>query len=438
MLLSQEEWMDLRAYRALRAAGASWADIAREAGCDWRTAKKYLSDAAVARPPAVARRTHPPKLIEPWAATIDGWLASESRLQASVIHKRLVADHAFPGSYQRVKMYVAEARERICPRPPELHRRFEVLPGAQAQVDWGDEGIVDGESGPLHIYSFHMVLSYSRDPFCCFVTSCDLASFWGCHIAAFAHFGGVPAKILYDRTKTVVKRHVGRGEVVPLHPEAVAFATHYGFAITVAAAYRPQAKGRVERQVRIVRDNVLMGRTFSGPQEMDAAFAEWLPVRRGEVHRTHGEVIAIRAMADRGALSAVPDRPYVVCERHLRTVGKDCLVSFEASVYSVPWRAVRPRMKVELRVGGDTVAIWTPGAEPTLLATHPRAQARGSWVVDPAHWEGLADGRTVEPAGELVAPVRDESELMASRSQRAGVVVARRDLATYDRIAAVA
>lgn len=107
--------MELRAYRALRAAGATWADIAREAGCDWRTAKKYLAEDAPATPPVVTGRAHPPRLIEPWAATIDGWLAKEPRLQASVIHKRLVADHAFPGSYQRVKLYVGEARERTCP-----------------------------------------------------------------------------------------------------------------------------------------------------------------------------------------------------------------------------------------------------------------------------------------------------------------------------------
>ncbi len=46
----------------------------------------------------------------------------------------------------------------------------------------------------------------------------DLVTFWACHVAAFRHFGGVPASILYDRTKTVVKRHVGRGMEVPLHP----------------------------------------------------------------------------------------------------------------------------------------------------------------------------------------------------------------------------
>ena len=73
-----------------------------------------------------------------------------------------------------------------------MHSRFEVVPGAQAQVDWGDEGDLLGHVGIPHVYSFHMVLSYSRDPFCCFTTSMDLATFWDCHRRAFAHFGGVP------------------------------------------------------------------------------------------------------------------------------------------------------------------------------------------------------------------------------------------------------
>ena len=101
-----------------------------------------------------------------------------------------------------------------------------------------------------------MVFSYSRDPFCCFTTSMDLATFWDCHRRAFAHFGGVPGTIVYDRTKTVIKRHVAPRVAVPLHPEAAAFADHYGFTIDVLAAYRPTGKGRVERQVNIVRDHV--------------------------------------------------------------------------------------------------------------------------------------------------------------------------------------
>jgi len=434
MLLSSEEWMDLRAFRALRAAGATWAEIAREAGCDWRTVKKYLSSEAPVTPPAVERQ-HSPRLIDGWQPEIDRMLTREPRLHATVIHQRLVAEHGFPGSYQRVKLYVQEARERIAPQQPELHRRFEVLPGAQAQVDWGDEGMIETLAGPEHIYSFHMTLSYSRDPFSCFVTRPDLLTFWAAHQRAFAHFGGVPAAILYDRTKTVVRRHVGRGEAVPLHPEALAFAAHYGFAIQVCAPYRPQAKGRVERQVKIVRDGVLAGRTFYHPHEMDDAFLEWLPQRRAQVHRTHGEVIGVRAEADRAALSALPALPYTVSERHLRSVGKDCLVSFESSLYSVPWRQVRQRMRVELRVTPREVAVFTVGAGPELLAAHERAQAGGSWVVDPSHWEGLPDGRaTVRSETDLVLPVPAEPDPMASRSAKAGVAVARRDLAVYDLI----
>jgi hypothetical protein len=150
-----------------------------------------------------------------------------------------------------------------------------------------------------------MTLSYSRDLFCCFVTSQDLTSFWDCHRRAFEHFGGVPATIVYDRTKTVVHTHVRRHQEVPLHAEALAFAAHYGFSIVVAPARRPQFKGRVERQVSIVRHGVLDGRRFTSVTEMDGAFAEWLPTRRAQVHRTHGEIISVRAERDRAALGAL-------------------------------------------------------------------------------------------------------------------------------------
>ena len=430
--------MNIRAMKSLKAAGANWTQIARETGCDYRTVKKYLEDPAPAQPPRVTARRHPPRVIEPFAGLIDEWLTREPRLSGTVIHQRLVAEHGFCHSYQRVKMYLAEARPRICPERPELHRRFEVLPGSQAQVDWGDEGVIDTPAGPVHVYSFHMTLSYSRDPFCCFVASQDLVTFWACHVAAFRHFGGAPAGILYDRTKTVVKRHVGRGMEVPLHPEALAFAAHYGFAILVAAAYRPQAKGRVERQVRIVREGVLVGRVFASLGEMNAAFHDWLPWRRSQVHRTHGQVIAVRAEVDRAALAALASSDYVVTERHLRSVGKDCLVSFEASLYSLPWREVRRPMRVELRVTSDIVAIHRVGGPGELLATHARATSRGAWVVDETHWAGLPDGgrtASLTPV-EVTAPNHEDATFLASRSLNAGVIVHHRDLAFYDRVGA--
>ena len=448
MILSQEAWMDLRRFKTLAEAGATWAEIARESGYDWRTVKRYLTTDAPATPPAPAKRGPGPRTIDPYAHLIDAWLRRQPKLKASVIWERLVAEHGFTGHYQRVKIYVRENRARLTavePEPVGFHRRFEVLPGAQAQVDWGDEGEIQTQAGPLSVSSFHMTLSYSRDPFCCFTAAQDLGTFWDCHRRAFAHFSGVPQVIVYDRTKTVVKRHVGRGQATPLHPEALAFAEHYDFAIWLAAPYRAQTKGRVERQVEIVRSHVLAGRSFAALGELDAAFAAWLPIRRAQVHRTHGEVIAVRAERDRAALRPLPEQPYVVCDRHTRRVGKDALVSFAASHYSVPWRRVRPGARVELRVTPTQVAIFSLGRQQQLLATHPRATQRGGWVVDPTHWDGLANRTDTQP----LPPCADDCELapppllepgqlelpgIAGWTQlpAARVLVAHRTLATYD------
>jgi transposase len=455
VILPVEAWMDLRRYQPLRAAGATWREIADEVGLDWRTVKKYLSADAPAGPPtAPSRKGTVARKVDGVAPVIDAWLAADPRLKASVIHERLVAEHGFTGHYQRVKLYVAEARQRLARDDDEdrlsgLHRRFEVVAGAQAQVDWGDEGAILLESGIAKVYSFHMTLSYSRDPFCCFVTSQDLGTFFDCHRRAFAHFGGVPGSIVYDRTKTVVRRHVAPREAVPLHPEAAAFAAHYGFVIDVLAAYRPTGKGRVERQVAIVRDHVLAGRRFASVAELDAAFAEWVPIRRGQIHRTHGEPIGARADADHAALRPLPELPYVVCEKYLRRVGRDCLISFEGSHYSIPARAAdgrpaRPGQRIEVRVAADLVTLHrlAVDGDPILLAAHARATRRGSLVVDPAHWDGLPDGHTravtldpppqpaSAPAAAAIGP-DPLSALLASRPA-AATPVAHRSLLAYD------
>jgi hypothetical protein len=244
---------------------------------------------------------------------------------------------------------------------------------------------------------------------------------------------------------------VGRGQATPLHPEAVAFASHYDFAIWLAAPYRAQTKGRVERQVEIVRSHVLDGRSFASLAELDAAFAAWLPHRRSQVHRTHGEVIAARADRDRAALSPLPDQPYVVCDRHTRRVGKDALISFAASHYSVPWRKVRPGGRVELRVTPAEVAIWSLDPSQELLATHPRALQRGSWVVDQTHWDGLpdrAEGQPLPPCAgdcELTpTPPLEPGQLQLpgiggwASSPAARVLVAQRRLGIYDQLVGVA
>jgi hypothetical protein len=144
VVLEAERWLELRRFRALRQAGASISEIARETGLNWRTVKKYLKDDGPAAPPVPPRAGRGRQMISEYAPVIDAWLRAEVLLKGTVIHERLAEEYGFTGNYQRVKMYLQEARPRIAAElgytPAELarlHRRFEGVPGAQAQVDWG-------------------------------------------------------------------------------------------------------------------------------------------------------------------------------------------------------------------------------------------------------------------------------------------------------------
>jgi transposase len=186
--------------RALARQGYSYAEIGRLVGRDWRTVKRYLEEGAQ----PVYRRKRMPSKLDALKPLIDQWLAAESRLLATRVHQDLVRDYGFDGSYNTVRRYVERARPKPARRSEE---RFETAPGFQAQVDWSHEQPIRTSSGlELPLYCFHMVLGHSRDAFCALTGSQDLVTFWSCHRQAFAHFGGVPRELLYDRTKTVSAR----------------------------------------------------------------------------------------------------------------------------------------------------------------------------------------------------------------------------------------
>jgi transposase len=364
-VINEEEFMDIR---ALHRQGLSYAEIGRLIGRDWRTVKRYLTEGAQ----PVYRRRRAPSKLDPFKPLVDQWLTREPRLKATRIHQDLQRDYGFEGNYQTVRRYVERAR----PRPERrAEARFETAPGHQAQVDWSYEQPIVTDSGlELPLYCFHMILGHSRDSFCAFTGSVDLVSFWACHRAAFAHFGGVPHELLYDRTKTVVRRHVGqrvRGES-RYHSEALASAHHYGFRIRLCRAYRPQTKGKVESDVPYVRERLVRGHRFRSYAEANVQWADWNEgVARRRVHGTHGEIVAVRAERDRAALLALPAQPYLVVQRSQRRVARDGFFSFEGRRYAVP--EARPGERVELVIGAEELEVYSTGTG-ARLAHHLRGQ----------------------------------------------------------------
>lgn len=355
--------------RALHRQGLTYAEIGRVTGRDWRTVKRYLIEGAQ----PVYRRRRTPSKLDPLKPLIDQWLAKCPRLLATRVHQDLVRDYGFAGSYQTVRRYVERSRPAV---PARAEERFETAPGHQAQVDWSHESPIRTPSGlELPLYGFHMTLGHSRDSFVGLVGSMDLVTFWACHRAAFAHFGGVPRELLYDRTKTVVRSHVGleraAGESV-FHPEALASAHHYGAKLRLCRARRAKTKGKVESDVFYVRERLLRAHGCSSYEQVNRRWASWNEdVARRRVHGTHGEVVASRAERDRAALLALPPEPYLVVSRTTRKLARDGMVSFEGRRYQVPGAGAGETL--ELVLGAQEIEVRRPGSG-MLVCRHERGR----------------------------------------------------------------
>jgi transposase len=152
-----------------------------------------------------------PKL-GPWQAAIDAILEEDKsrprrqRHTAKRIFERLREEHGFTGGYTIVKDYVRQAktsaRERFVP--------LSHSPG-EAQADFGEALVViAGVECEAHYLAFD--LPHSDDCFIAAFPAETTEAFLEGHVRAFAYFGGVPTRILFDNTKLAVAQILGDGE----------------------------------------------------------------------------------------------------------------------------------------------------------------------------------------------------------------------------------
>ena len=190
--------------------------------------------------------------------------------------------------------------------------------------------------------------------------------------------------------------------------------------------------------VELTREKVAAGRDFATLEEWQAAWEEWLPMRRAQVHRTHGEVIAVRA-------EARPRRPAAPARRALRGLASATCAWSARTRWSpsrprstrCPGRDVRPRQRLELRVTPEEVRDLEPGGR-AAAAGHaipaPASAAAGSWTS--ATGTGSRTGAARTPAPPRRCPSRSPttcSPACSCASPPPSVAVARRDIASLRR-----
>ena len=261
-MIRLEEWVDIV---SMKKAGVSISAIAREFGVSRNTVKATLRRDG---PPDYHRREVPSKL-DPYK----GYLLDRLHDFPEMSARRLFDEIRAQGYTGQISILKDFTRQHRIPRKATIVR-FETPPGEQAQCDYVELGMHEVRGVPTKIYGFTMLLGFSRFLYVEFATSCATDAFLAAHARAFAYFGGMPRRVLYDNAKVVALVH--SRTVVTFNAALLDFAGRYGFRPQVCRPYRPQTKGKVERTIGYVKDAFLVGRIFSDVDDMNAQVLAWL------------------------------------------------------------------------------------------------------------------------------------------------------------------
>jgi transposase len=376
-----------RVRRAVRVEGRSQRAVAREFGLSRETVRKMLQYAV---PPGYQRQQpiKRPKL-GPWLGVIDAILEDDKqrptkqRHTAKRIFERLREEHGFTGGYTIVKDYVrsAELRSR------EMFIPLTHAPG-EAQADFGEAlVVVAGVEQKAHYLA--MDLPHSDGCFVVAFPAETTEAFLEGHVRAFAYFGAVPTRILYDNTKIAVARILG-GEERQRTRAFSELQSYYLFTDKFGRPAKGNDKGKVEGLVGYARRNVMVPiPRVSSWEELNTHLEAESRKRRLLRLRRHSETIGERFERDHGAMLPLPAAPYEACEKIAGRVSSLSLVRYRSNDYSVPTQYGHRQVWLKGYVHQVVIAC---GSE--VIARHQRSYERETVVFDPLHYLALLEQKT--------------------------------------------
>ena len=384
--------------REYRDKGLTKKATARRLGLDRKTVAKYWEGQA--DDPENPRYKRRFRLTDPYEEYITDRLDEWPELTAERIYRE-IKKKGYTGSQRTVRRCVMGLRKRTY----REYKPIETLPGEQAQVDWGHCGKIDVDGRKLSLYAFAFTLSWSRMRYVEFVTSLDMATFFGCMHRALEYVGGVPREIVFDNAKTVVSERVGG--VVRYNEHLLRLAVSYGFSPKACWIDDPESKGKVESSIKYVKRDFYYACSYTGLGDLNIQARQWCDeVANSKIHSTTGEVPFERLAEEQHYLQPLAIRePLFVIE--VRKATKTQLISVDGNKYSVPVQFARKQVKyrrfdarIELLDGDkviDTIELVAGKGKSIVQDCHYPAHSRPKRTSHPlqAKFEALSPSAKV-------------------------------------------
>ena len=364
--------------------GQSISQIARDLNLSRNTVKKYLKDDY---PVTYQREKQPQPLLGSFHPQLLDMLNHDAQLP--VHHRRtakrlfgMLQEAGYQGAYDSVQRAVKAFRDDKTPLSSQAFVPLSFGMGEVCQFDWSYETlkIADIEQ---RVKVAHFRLAYSRQYFVVAYPNERLEMLLDAHNRAFAFFGGVPQKMIYDNLKTVVDA-VLRGKNRDFNKRFMAMANHYVFEPIACTPASGWEKGQVESQVRFLRNNLFL--PMLSFDSFDA-LNDWLKLRCKQLadHHKHPDLTELTVTQvfeqEKANLRAI-SMPFDGYAQEVKRVNSTSCINIDRNRYSVPVEYVNKVLSVHL--SADSVSVYDKTGK--AVACHQRCFARNHFIFDVWHY----------------------------------------------------
>lgn len=371
---------DVAAIRSrVRRHGESIRKVARETGVSRNTVRRYLREAIEPEKRRPSRRPSPVReAITSRASELliesEAWTAGKQRLTGTRLH-RMLREEGFDVGKTVVREFVREWKRRR----REVFVPLVYRPGELAEVDFF-EVIVEIRGERQKAWMFVMRLMYSSRDFACIYDRQDQIAFLDGHVRAFEHFGGVPARIIYDNLRAAVSRFL-RGSDRELSARFHALVAHYAFEACFARPRTGHDKGGVESRGRAIRlDEFVPIPSGDDLPSIGVRLLARLDLRLQTVVDAQGRSIGEKFTEETSRFVPLPSIAFRSAATRVCTVSSSALCRVDGARYSVfqEWAG----LDVVAHVGvGEVEFVGNDGRR----AVHPRMRF-GASSVDYRHY----------------------------------------------------
>ena len=363
-------------------SGESISAIARSLKLSRPTVRKHLH---TVEPVAYQRKAQPVPRLGEYRARLESWLETERSLPKSQRRtaRRLfegLQTEGYRGAYDSVQRFVKQWKSQHSgPAVTQAFVPLRFAAGEVCQFDWSHEQVELG--GVVQtIKVAHFRLAFSRQMFVVAYPRETQEMVLDAHNRAFAFFGGVPSRLIYDNLKAVVET-IFAGKERKFNRRFLALANHYLFEPVACTPESGWEKGQIENQVGNIREWLFTPLARFADL---AALNTWLAERCRELgsrkHPESGRSISEEFAEEQPLLRPVTAVFDGYVEQILR-VSSTCLVRGDRNRYSVP--ASHAGKVVSVRLTADRVRIVADGQ---CLAAHARCFGRDQLICDPWHY----------------------------------------------------